>query len=548
MIYENPIVPGFAPDPSVVMVESVFYLVNSSFHLYPGLPIYASHNLQEWTHIGNAINRPNQLSLARAGVDGFPIGGGQAIIAATGLFAPTIRYHKGTFCIICTNVRKEGDRLNTQNFYVTTHDIWADQWSDPIYFEFEGIDPSLYFDEDDHVYIQGSWHAGPLGNPTCSIRQFEVEITTGKPLSEIKTIWTGHLSKGDVEGPHIYKKDGYYYLMAAEGGTWQHHCITISRSTHIWGPYESYAANPILTGDGTDEYVQHTGHGDLFEDASGNWWAVHLGIRNEENRRAPMGRETFLTPVHWSEGEWPRIQQTRISFNSVEIEGGQNLALETFKKNGPTDKGFLYLRTPQLSDYKISFDRKMISLVARANNLSVGEGTASFLGQRQRGLTCTAFATLHLQRDQLQKGSVSLTKAGLSVFKDDIRHIDSYYDFATDSIYVAHTNKLKSKTNSAILSSHPAAEDTELIIFEIRASPNKYEFFFREVQKDIEDSSSATDWVCAGSVDTIEMTALDFTGPCFGIFATSPEQSEDDEPKRSIPEVLFGDFKVIKLS
>ncbi|KAJ6013246.1 hypothetical protein N7540_007837 [Penicillium herquei] len=540
MIYDNPIVPGFAPDPSVVMVKGVFYLVNSSFHLYPGLPIYASHNLKEWTHIGNAINRTNQLSLSRAGVDGFPIGGGHAIIAATGLFAPTIRYHNDVFYIICTNVRKEGDRLNTQNFYITTQDIWADQWSDPIYFEFEGIDPSLYF-ENDRVYIQGSWHSGPLGNPMCSIRQFEVEITTGKALSAIKNIWTGHLSKGDVEGPHIYKKDGYYYLMAAEGGTWQHHCITIARSTNIWGPYESSAANPILTGDGTDEYVQHTGHGDLFEDASGNWWTVHLGIRNGENGRAPMGRETFLTPVLWPEGGWPEIQQTRIPFNGVEVENGEHLALETFKKDRTSDKSFLYLRTPQMSDYTISADRKMISLVARRNDLSVEEGTASFLGQRQRSLTCTATATLHLQ-----KGSKCLIKAGLSVFKDDIRHIDAYYEFATDSIYVAHTNKLKSKTDSIILSQHPASKDTDLIIFEIRASPNKYEFFFREFYKDIEDSASK-DWVFAGSVDTIEMTAFDFTGPCFGIFATNPEQSEG-EPSAIIPEVLFGDFRVIESS
>jgi beta-xylosidase len=194
---------------------------------YPGiLPQHIP--IRSW-NLGNTINNPSQLFLARAGVDGFPIGDGQAIVAATGLFAPTIRHHKGTFYIVCTNVRKEEDRLNTQIFYITTRDIWSNQWSDPIYFDFEGIDPSLFFDEDDCAYIQGSYRAGPLGNPRCSIRQFEVDILTGKPLSETRTLWTGHLSQGGVKGPHIYKMATTIYFVA-EGGTWQRHCITIARS------------------------------------------------------------------------------------------------------------------------------------------------------------------------------------------------------------------------------------------------------------------------------------------------------------------------------
>jgi beta-xylosidase len=492
---------------------------------------------------GNAINNPNQLSLARAGVDGFPIGGGQAIVAATGLFAPTIRHHKGVFYIVCTNVRKEKDRLNTQNFYVTTRDIWSNQWSDPVYFDFEGIDPSLFFDEDDCAYIQGSHHAGPLGNPMCSIRQFKVNILTGKPLSETRTLWTGHLSQGDVEGPHIYKKDDYYYLLVAEGGTWQHHCITIARSSSIWGPYEGYKGNPILTADGMDEeYVQHTGHGDLFEDGNGNWWAVHLGIRSGEDGRAPLGRETFLTPVKWPKGGWPEIRQTSISFGAAEVDGGQKLEREAL-----ADVELLYLRSPQLSDYTMSSDRRKISLVARGNDLSTKEGTATFLARRQRHLECTATATLHLQRGRPQlESSVPLRKAGLSLFKDDVRHVDIYYDFSRDIVELAHTDKVKHESNPVVLSRHPLSTDTDRVVFEIRATPNEYGFIFRELTT--EGDEDAAEWVCAGSVDSLHMTALDFTGSCFGIFASTiseDSKSEHNTSGRKFPVVLFEDFAVL---
>lgn len=468
-------------------------------------------------------------------------------MAATGLFAATIRHHKEIFYIICTNVYKQGDRLNTSNFYITTLDIWSDQWSDPVYFDFEGIDPSLYFDEDDHVYIQGSWHAGPLGNPMCSIRQFEVEISTGRPLSEIKTIWTGHLSQGDVEGPHIYKKDGYYYLFVAEGGTWQHHCITIARSTNIWGPYESYAANPILTADGKDEYIQHTGHGDLFQDTHGNWWAVHLGIRNGEGGRAPLGRETFLTPVNWPKGGWPEIQQTSTSFESVEVGSSQGCTGPDISKSG-TPVEYLHLRSPRLSDYTFLAGGSKISIVARGNDLSTRKGTASFLAQRQRNLTCNPTATLHLQRDR-QDSVQTLLKAGFSLFKDDVQHVDIYYDFAKGIVELTHHDKIRHTTcNPVVVSQHPVSKDADQIIFEIRATPNDYTFLFRGVTAGNKNlPGSTTEWVCAGSVDSLHMTALDFTGPSFGIFASTNIQDpegDDDVLDRKFRDVIFEDFAV----
>ena len=187
-----------------------------------------------------------------------------------------------------------------ENFYITTKDIWSDDWSDPIYFDFKGIDPRLFFDDDGRVHVQGSWREGALHERLCSIRQFEIDVETGKALSDTREIWDGW-AKGDTEGPHVYKKAGYYFLLVAEAGTFEHHLIAIARSRSIWGPYKSYEKNPILTADGMDEYVQNTGHGDLFQDHDGEWLITVLGVRNEDGR-FPLGRETFLAPISWPTG------------------------------------------------------------------------------------------------------------------------------------------------------------------------------------------------------------------------------------------------------
>ena len=197
------------------------------------------------------------------------MGPGRTLIACQGLLAPSIRHHKGAFFVICTNTSSDGGNLTYENFYVTTTDIWSNEWSDPIHFDFCGIDPSLFFDDDGRTYIQGSYRAGPVWDPQCTVGQFEIDITTGKALSSIEHIWDGALGKQDVEGPHIYKKDGYYYLLTAEDGTFEHHAITMARSDNIWGPFQSSPSNPILCAYGTSETIQHTGHGDLFQSPDG---------------------------------------------------------------------------------------------------------------------------------------------------------------------------------------------------------------------------------------------------------------------------------------
>ncbi|KAL6353964.1 hypothetical protein LRP88_12959 [Fusarium phalaenopsidis] len=181
----NPVVPGFAPDPSIVYVDGTYFLVNSSFHIFPGLPIYASRDLREWKHIGNALNRTGQLSLQQSvtKIVG-PEHPYERICAEGGLYAPTIRYHEGTFHIVCTNVihtrPQASNESERHNFILWTTDIWADEWSDPLFYDFMAIDTSLFWDDDGRVYVIGA--SGPP--PDTKIRQFEIDLKTAAALAQ----------------------------------------------------------------------------------------------------------------------------------------------------------------------------------------------------------------------------------------------------------------------------------------------------------------------------------------------------------------------------
>ncbi|RSL82987.1 hypothetical protein CEP52_016834 [Fusarium oligoseptatum] len=186
------------------------------------------------------------------------------------------------FYIVCTNAGHGGKTLRTDNFVISTTDIWSNNWSDPIPIPFKGIDPGLFFDDDGRVYFHGCFLLDRTKQPSCTITQFEINIETGEPISEQREIWQGH-ARYDTEGPHIYKLGKWYYLLVAEGGTFEHHMLCISRSESVWGPYEDFKGNPILTADGKDdEYIQNTGHGELFQDSNGQWWAAVFGCEERE--------------------------------------------------------------------------------------------------------------------------------------------------------------------------------------------------------------------------------------------------------------------------
>jgi alpha-N-arabinofuranosidase len=275
----NPIISGFSPDPSVVAVDGDYYLVNSTFHYFPGVPVYHSRDLQNWEQIGNVLDRPSQLPLVESS-------------ASLGIYAPTIRYNDGTFYMITTNVGNGG------NFMVTATNP-AGPWSEPIWLEQQGIDPSLYF-EDGKCYM--------VSNPDATITLCEIDPVTGATLHPGKALWKGTGGRFP-EGPHIYKHDGWYYLLISEGGTELAHKLTVARSRNIYGPYAANPANPIFTHcslAAQDSNIQGTGHGDFFQAADGSWWVVFLAYRRYGGDFHHLGRETFLAPVTWEKG-WPMV-------------------------------------------------------------------------------------------------------------------------------------------------------------------------------------------------------------------------------------------------
>ncbi len=286
--YINPVISGFNPDPSVCRVGDDFYLVTSSFEFFPGVPIYHSKDLVNWELIGHVLTRKSQLNLDKA----WPSGG---------IFAPTLRYHKGTFYMITTNTSGGG------NFYVTAKNP-VGPWSEPIWVDKEMFDPDLFFDDDGKVYYTRRSSFEKAG-----IVQAEIDIKTGKLLTPLKVISNGLISP-DCEGPHIYKMFDKYFLMMAEGGTRALHMETIARADSPSGPFEACPHNPILANHTAwQEEVRATGHADLIQAADGSWWMVHLATRHPGyDHTSPLGRETFLEPVVWSDG-WPVVNQNHTS-------------------------------------------------------------------------------------------------------------------------------------------------------------------------------------------------------------------------------------------
>ncbi|KAM0268900.1 hypothetical protein ACHAQH_009873 [Verticillium albo-atrum] len=523
--YSNPIVPGFSPDPSVVHVDGTFFLCTSSFHVFPGLPLYASKDLKEWTHIGNAFNRQLQLSLKGAGTFNIPLDTGFPLVGTLGIVAPSIHYHKGTFYIVTTNTTWEGS-YKCENFIIRTNDIWSNDWSDPVYFDFNGIDTSLFFDDDDRVYVQGSWILRRDRQPTATIKQLEIDIDTGKALSETKEIWGGW-AKYDTEGPHVHKVGGYYYLLAAEGGTFEHHMLTIARSTNIWGPYESWESNPIMTADGKDEYIQNIGHGELFQDGDGRWWAAVLGVRKQEDGNLGLSRESFLSPVDWPEGGWPTVRQPKMSFTR---EAPSSLG-DHSRLTAPPFVEDLYIRDYDPSKYRHTDDGKTITLTPSRTDFTSPAETCTFLGWRQRSLEDTASARLVISEGPGGKN----VQAGIALYKDPIRSAHIAFDYASSSlVYTVHN----SATGLSGRISRKLAGKIEEVELRIATTPLRYTFAAR-VRVAEPKAGSEKGWIEVGSMEALALDARDFTGPILGVFA----HAEDGDAEAA--EVTFRDFEVV---
>lgn len=359
----NPIMAGFYPDPSICRVGKYYYMVHSTFAYFPGVPIFRSENLADWEQIGNILDRDSQLPLT-------------CCRQSEGIFAPTIRYHQGMFYMITTNVSAgEGEK----NFIVTAKTPEG-PWSEPYYLGHgaEGIDPSLFFDTDGTCYYIGQrTKSGAEYYGNCEIWIQQLNLQTMKLEGEAVPVLDG-FQKNAVwpEGPHLYHKDDYYYIIHAESGTAFHHSVMAARSHNIFGPYEYCPSNPIITHRhlGRDYPVTSVGHADLVDDDSGNWYMVMLACRPQEGYTL-LGRETFLAKVVW-EDDWPVVNP------------GIGHLEETFEIPGDTDTvrypdecrsytfdradippGFLSLRNNRQKNMSLSDRIGYLRLFMRADTL-----------------------------------------------------------------------------------------------------------------------------------------------------------------------------------
>lgn len=288
----TPVIPGFFPDPSVCRVGEDYYLVNSSFEYAPGIPIWHSRDLRTWTQLGNVLTRESQ----------FPAG---VSAASRGIYAPTIRHRDGLFFVVGTNVDRGGEQ-----FVVTATDP-AGPWSDPIVFPgLGGIDPDLAWDDDGSchlTYCALDEALRPEDGSLPVIAQARIDLERGVVLEEPRVIWEG-TGLAHPEGPHLYRHDGWWYLLTAEGGTERGHAVCVARSRAIDGPFDSAPTNPIFSRRSTGFPVQNTGHADLVERPDGDWAMVYLGVRPRGFTPGfhVVGRETFLARIAWVD-DWPVV-------------------------------------------------------------------------------------------------------------------------------------------------------------------------------------------------------------------------------------------------
>jgi alpha-N-arabinofuranosidase len=414
--YLNPILAGFYPDPSLCRVGDDYYLINSTFAYFPGIPIFHSTDLVNWRQLGHVIHRPGQLRYDRVGVSG-------------GIFAPAIAHHDGTFYVVCTMVGGEG------NFVVTATDP-AGPWSDATPLRFEGIDPSLFFDDDGRAWMVNN--GAPAGRPRYDghraiwLQEFDpaakrmigprkVLVDGGVDISQ-RPIW--------IEGPHVFKRGDWYYLCCAEGGTGPQHSQVVFRSRDVAGPYEPWSENPILTqrdlSPAAPGAVTCTGHADLAIGPDGQWWAVFLGVRPYEARYSPMGRETFLLPVAWTDDGWPRILPPgeRVPL-VVKAPAGAIVKPAAAPLNGTfswrddfdgdaLSPLWIMLREPRDAWWKLNAAPGRLELTPRAEPLT-GNGNPSYLARRVQHAQFKA--TLVLAPPE-QPG----VAAGLAVFQNERHH------------------------------------------------------------------------------------------------------------------------------
>jgi alpha-N-arabinofuranosidase len=511
--FRNPILSGFYPDPSICRAGDDYYLINSSFSYFPGIPIFHSKDLVNWQQIGHALDRPEQLDMQGPGTG-----------VSRGLFAPAITYHNGVFYIVCTRVDKGG------NFVITAKDPKG-PWSNPVYLpEVNGIDPSLFFD-DQKAYI--IYNSIPPENKTLydghrTIRINEFDPVALKVVSDNKILINGGTNIYQkpvwIEGPHIYKKNDWYYLMCAQGGTGYNHTEVVFRSKSMDDMFMPYEGNPILTQMHLDRQrpypITTTGHADLVDDAKGNWWGVFLGCRPYVGNYYNTGRETFMAPVKWV-NEWPIFDLGgEVLKYEYPIDAKVDPSMPKYNGN--------FTFTDPFDDDKLSFRYSFLRTIKEPwYNLANGKLTMqlrpetcselanpSFIGFRQSHIKGSAAVSFNFAANQPHE------QAGLLVFQSEY-----HYYFLCQSVengkpvvqlYKGAGENAQNKEPGLLASIPMQLKKGQALMFKAEAKGATYDFFY---------AIKANQWIpVKQNVDATFLsteTAGGFVGCYYAMYATS---------------------------
>lgn len=518
MTLPNPILAGFYPDPAICKVGPDYYIVNSTFSYFPGIPVLHSQDLKNWRQIGNVISRPSQMDFM-----------GETV--SRGLFAPSISYHEGLFYVTCTDIDNGG------NFVVTAKNP-AGPWSDPVWIkEVHGIDPSLYF-EGDKAYI--IYNSNPPENKSLypghrTLRMFEFDRVNMKVVGEETLLVNGGVDISTkpvwIEGPHIYKRDGWYYLMAAEGGTAINHSEVILRSKNVRGPYIPYEKNPILTQRHLDPNrknpITSTGHADIVEGPDGKDYAIFIAVRPYEGDYYNTGRETFIAPVRWIDG-WPVINPDHeevlynypVSWKEVKHPGALPMNGNfkyTLDFKDSLHSQFLFLRTLDTSWYSLK-ERKDYLTMKLLPETVMGTGNPAFIGKRQQHLTAEAATELHF------KATAENEKAGMLIFQNE-----THFYYICKSISggkpVVQLFKADRATKSMVLVKQEVlAKSKGPLYLKISTNKDKCSFWF---------ATKTTKWnLLQGDLDGKYLSTLQaggFVGSLFAMYATSEGETSENK-------------------
>jgi xylan 1,4-beta-xylosidase len=515
--YSNPVITGMNPDPSICRVGEDYYLVTSTFGFFPGLPIYHSRDLVHWKLIGYGVDRPSQLNLIESKAD------------VLNLFAATIRYHKGVFYIINTNT---GRRDDNRNFIITATNP-AGPWSDAHYIEdAPRIDPSLFFDDDGKAYYTGNdISENPVFDKQRNIWTQEIDVNTWKLVGDkVVVVDPGENYKGLVlagkenllldffEGPHVYKKDGKYYLLISHGGTFWEHAVSIWKSDSIFGPFTLDNKNPIVTNRdfSHDSYLHHTGHADIVETQNGEWWMVLLATRPYGGDYTNLGRETCLVPLDWS-GVWPVVNPLGPIGRVMPIHRRPNLPNypwpdEPIRDNFDSKKlglNWNFIQTPKEKWWNLEAPSGKLKINLRPEII---ENTVnpSFIGRRQAHKSFTAITKMEFT--SLSENEM----AGMVITRDVSNHFQFVKTLKNGSQYLQLIRKevVNDKSEKIIAETKVGSK---AIYLKMEALEQLFTFSFSEDGKNWKILAKDED----GRLLSFGLGIGRFTGVFVGMYGTS---------------------------